>query len=152
VIGRAWSDGGNRMDIAACAVYLLVNEDGEMEPRKVENSRELPGGTTNMEAEYQGVILAMETALREGVENQTVDRHLRGVYKVRDERMRAFWQKCMELGERFDHVEITWVPREQNKMADAICRRVMNRKKPAKRARPSGAVVRPPQRPNPFVH
>lgn len=146
-----YSDGGNREDIAAAAA-ILVMPSGETH----EATKKLPGGSTNMEAEYEGFILALELALRHGVtslvhrmDNQTVVRHMNGTYKVREARMRAYFDRAIELGLKFASVSIEWIPREKNRETDKLCRKVMDGKKTSSRSRP--APLPAFERQNPFI-
>jgi ribonuclease HI len=131
----------------ACVLYV---EDGE---RSVKAEKITP--TTNIVAEHLAIQLAMELALERGVtdllilnDSQTPVNHVLGAYKVNEEHLKPIVEKTWEMGKSFDSVSIRWVPREETKEPDALCRQVD--RPPARRSRPGGALEAPPSRQNPF--
>ncbi len=85
------------------------------------------GRTTNNVAEYQGLILGLETARDLGARSLTVRldselivRQLNGQYRVRTPHLRPLYQKARQLMTDFEAVEVQHVPREQNAEADRL--------------------------------
>lgn len=73
----------------------------------------------------------MELALEHGVsdlliwnDSQTPVHHVLGVYQVKMGHLKPIVQKTWELRSAFERFSIEWVPREETKRADALCRRI----------------------------
>ena len=86
-----------------------------------------PGATNNV-AEYTGVMKAMEWLVAQGLEkekavvrgdSELVIRQLKGEYKVKAPHLAPLFARVRELSFRFPSLRFEWVPREQNKDADA---------------------------------
>lgn len=95
------------------------------------------GHGTNNEAEYSAVVLAFETLLSKLANPQTttlkflldsqlVANQLKGVYKIKEERLREFSLKIRELEKQFAQVSYNYIPRGQNKEADEIVNRELD--------------------------
>ncbi|MCI4370342.1 MAG: ribonuclease HI family protein, partial [Thermoplasmata archaeon] len=83
---------------------------------------------TNNVAEYVGAIRALEFLASVGYrgpvlvfgDSQLVIRQMSGEYEVRAEHLRPYHQHLTALVERVGDVQFTWVPREENRRADAL--------------------------------
>jgi ribonuclease HI len=83
---------------------------------------------TNNVAEYVGAIRALEWlaghafsgAVRLCGDSQLVVRQLRGEYRVLAEHLEPYHERLRRLVGRFADVEVVWVPREENRRADAL--------------------------------
>jgi ribonuclease HI len=53
-------------------------------------------------------------------DSQLLVRQLNGEYRVKDEKLKALFQKAMSLLRQFDAYRILHVPRELNKLADRL--------------------------------
>ncbi len=120
----AYADGGSRGNPgkAACAA-LVCNEDGEELLRR----NRLLGKTTNNVAEYEGVLLALalcrELSARHvtlRLDSELVVRQVDGTYKVKHHELQRLHGIVQELVREFDSVEVEHIPREKNKVADAL--------------------------------
>lgn len=126
-----FTDGGSRkLKEAACAAYFL-HPCGEHAGPKA-HGRYL-GQATNNEAEYSGLILALEIALAGGVkklqvfaDSLLIVNQVNGEWALKKEELRPYWTKATLLAEELDSFSISWVPREENKEADAEVNRVLN--------------------------
>ena len=85
------------------------------------------GHATNNVAEYEGLLMGLEALLRLGKkrirvqsDSQLLVRQLNGEYRVKDEKLKALFQKAMSLLRQFDAYRILHVPRELNKLADRL--------------------------------
>ena len=98
------------------------------------------GTRTNNFAEYEAVILALETLTkligteRAGgatvevkMDSELVVKQMKGVYKVKHPAMKAQFARLMHIAAAFKDVSFTHVPREQNKDADALANAAMDR-------------------------
>jgi ribonuclease HI len=115
---------GNPGDAGCGAV--IFDPDGETVR---ELSRYL-GKTTNNVAEYAGLLMGLEEALKLGVKRLRVEsdsellvRQLTGVYRVKEPRLIELHGKAQELFRRFESHRIRHVYREQNKVADKLANR-----------------------------
>ena len=82
---------------------------------------------TNNEAEYEAVIAALVAAEKLGgkdlqfnLDSELVVRQLNNIYKVKNQRMQKLVMKVHNLETKFAGVKYTYVPREQNKLADTL--------------------------------
>jgi len=87
---------------------------------------------TNNVAEYTGVLKALEWALAQGLEkekvvvrgdSELVIRQLKGEYKVKSPSIVNLFTRVHELAGRFSSISFGWIPREENKEADALTNR-----------------------------
>lgn len=83
-------------------------------------------GTSNV-AEYEALIRGLEEAKKLGADevlakgdSNLVVQQLVGRFRVKQPHLKPLHQKVAELSEEFDEFEIQWVPRDQNKRADAL--------------------------------
>jgi ribonuclease HI len=120
----AFSDGGSRGNPgdAACAAVIFDSAGGEL----LRRAKRL-GRATNNQAEYEGVILALEMAGQLGVkklelkmDSELVVRQLLGRYKVKNVGLKPFYAKACQLVGEFKSVAVTHVPRTDNKLADSL--------------------------------
>ncbi len=83
---------------------------------------------TNNVAEYVALIRALEWLHAQGFrgavvavgDSQLVVRQMLGEYEVRAEHLKAYHARLTQLAREFRHVEFRWVPREENRRADAL--------------------------------
>ncbi len=115
----------------AGAGWILV-KDGESAP--VKNSKYL-GEATNNEAEYQALILGLQSALSHGVkeirvhmDSELLVRQINGLYRVKNPRLAVFFHQVQELLSKFSEYAIIYIPREQNREADAMANEAIKKK------------------------
>lgn len=126
------TDGGARGNPGpAAAGIVLETADGSA----VKRFGQFLGHATNNEAEYQALILGLETAALENagelecfLDSLLVVSQLKGAYKVKDARMKIFWTKAKELEKNFTRVSYTHVPRDKNSHADELVNEVLDAK------------------------
>jgi len=82
---------------------------------------------SNMEAEYAAVVFALEqlaayqpSQLEVFSDCKTVIEQLCGSIAVRNERLRPWYERAMTCARVFAQVRFRYVPREQNRLADAL--------------------------------
>ena len=85
------------------------------------------GFGTNNEAEYRALIESLRKAMQLGAEkvelysdSGLVVNQIKGVYSVKDEKLKRLHLKCVELLKNFKEYEISYVPRELNAEADRL--------------------------------
>ena len=98
------------------------------------------GTRTNNFAEYEAVILALEsltkligtqktstTDAEVKMDSELVVKQMEGVYKVKHPVMKEQYARLAKLAATFKTVSFTHVPREQNSDADALANEAMDR-------------------------
>ncbi|MFA6407921.1 MAG: reverse transcriptase-like protein [Candidatus Paceibacterota bacterium] len=98
------------------------------------------GTRTNNFAEYEAVIIALETLAKLiGVENvgttdvavkmdsELVVKQMKGIYKVKHPTMKEQYARLMHAVADFKNVSFTHVPRAENSDADALANAAMDR-------------------------
>lgn len=100
--------------------------------------------TTNNEAEYRALILALDLAweiTQDTVEcymdSELVVKQLKGEYQVKSEKMAQFNQEVRQKAARFRRVTFTHVPREhpRQQLADKLANKAIDEAHPPKKTR-----------------
>ena len=119
-----YADGASRGNPGPASIGAAIISPSGIEVDTV--SRRI-GRATNNEAEYQAAIAGLEVALDVGARNlhlkmdsELVIRQLLGRYKVRNERLKPYFVRLLELRTRFDSVQLESIPRALNKRADEL--------------------------------
>lgn len=93
------------------------------------------GIATNNVAEYTGVILGLDEAMRRGAnvidlrcDSELMVRQLQGTYRVKSPALAPLYKQARERLAKLDHFTIQHVPRALNKNADATANRCVDRK------------------------
>ena len=91
------------------------------------------GKTTNNIAEYFGLILALQEALKMKLtevdiftDSELLARQFSGEYRVKDDLLKLFFPLIINLSEAFKKVTVSHVPREQNKLADQAANKALD--------------------------
>ncbi len=91
------------------------------------------GHATNNVAEYEGLLMGLEGVLRLGgkvlqvqSDSQLLVRHLNGLYRVKDDKLRRLYQKALGLLHQLEAYRIIHVAREQNRLADQLANRAID--------------------------
>jgi len=132
-----FTDGGARGNpgIAGAGAYIT---DGE--GNCIKEAHRALGVRTNNWAEYEAVILGLETLkklygkekLKEleieiKMDSELVQRQLTGKYRVKDADLKLQYAKlCGIMGCDFSPIKFTHIPREQNKDADRLSNEAMD--------------------------
>jgi ribonuclease HI len=138
----AYIDGsGNSGRIQACAVSLHM--DGNV----FEETDLLPPHTTNNVGEYSGLLLCLRLAKRLGVEvlqihsdSRLIVNQTNGLWRCKDPNLEKLRDRVWQAGTDFHRVSLRWVPREENKRADQLCREAI---KLAEREKRNSEAARP---------
>lgn len=132
-----YTDGGSRGNpgIAGAGVYITT-EAGE----NIKKAHKQLGETTNNEAEYQAVILGLETLkklygkeklanlqIENRLDSELVQKQLTGIYQIKEERLWPYFMKIWNLKvSEFPNLTFKYIPREQNAAADALANIAMD--------------------------
>lgn len=122
-------DGASRGNPGPGAFGYVLFEDGEI----VFSQGQKMGTVTNNVAEYEGLLRGLEKSLELGAaeisiksDSQLLVRQLLGQYKVKAPHIIPLVQKAKGLLSQFKKVEIVHIPREENKIADALCNQALD--------------------------
>ncbi|HPN72381.1 MAG TPA: ribonuclease HI family protein [Candidatus Omnitrophota bacterium] len=123
-------DGASRGNPGPGAVgAVLYSSSGQ----KINEISRYVGETTNNVAEYLALIYGLQEAFFAGAErvsvntdSQLVARQLKGTYKVRDAKMKVFFDIAKNLFRGFQDVSIHEIPREKNSEADSLANQALD--------------------------
>ncbi|HCF57353.1 MAG TPA: RNase H [Myxococcales bacterium] len=127
---RLFSDGAARGNPGpAGAGAVLTTTDGTV----VARLGKYLGTQTNNYAEYMGLLLGLEEALKLGAneievvaDSELMVRQLNGLYKVKNAGLKPLFQRAQGLLGLFRRSTVRHVPREQNKLADEMSNRAID--------------------------
>jgi ribonuclease HI len=119
-----FSDGGARGNPGpAAGAAVLLDPAGNLR----ESRGKYLGHNTNNIAEYEGLILGLEMALKAGAshvhaytDSQLVARQVEGIYRARRPELQALLSRVQLLRGRFAVVTFAHVPRRENFHADRV--------------------------------
>lgn len=125
------ADGGSRGNPGPSASgFVIQDETGE---KVLETGGKFLGITTNNQAEYRGVLFALERAKELGVEeiefrldSLLVVNQMKGIYKVKNKDLAVVYDQIKAIISEFKEVKFVHVLREFNKLADAEANRLMD--------------------------
>jgi ribonuclease HI len=107
------------------AGMAVFNDEGE---ELLKGSKYLGRMTNNM-AEYEALIYALQEASENGIQHvsvytdsQLVANQVCGEYRVRNEKLRPYLQKVLDLIGQFDSFTLKYIPREANRLADKLAK------------------------------
>jgi ribonuclease HI len=124
-------DGGARGNPGpAAAACVITSPAGE----QLLADAQLLGTATNNVAEYRALLLGLERARELGAaevevvgDSELIAKQVKGLYKVKNEAMRALHREAMAALRGFDRWSIRTVPRAQNAQADALVNEALDR-------------------------
>lgn len=132
-----YTDGGSRGNPGpAGAGAVVTDETGKV----LREAHRALGVMTNNEAEYQAVILGLETikkavgktrAAKSEIEmrldSELVAKQLAGQYQIKEKTLQPLFMKIWNLRvATFPHLTFTYIPREKNRRADQLANQAMD--------------------------
>lgn len=128
--GTLYTDGGSRGNPGPAGIgIVLLRECGDV---CCSGGRFL-GECTNNIAEYQALIWGLETALACDVtdlvvraDSELIVKQMRGEYRVKNAGLQPLYARAKETARALSSVHYEHVPREQNKLADALANAAMD--------------------------
>lgn len=129
-----YCDGGSRGNPGpAASGYVIINQSGH----PVCQGGDFLGVATNNRAEYESLKKGLARAvglgiksLRAHMDSQLVVRQVQGQYRVKHPDLKTLHQAVLELVAQLDSFQISHIPRELNKTADAIVNQVLDNHSP----------------------
>jgi ribonuclease HI len=127
----AHSDGGARGNPGPAGYGVVIQDESG---RKVAALSEYLGHQTNNFAEYQGLIAALEYAIKHGPkalklisDSELLVRQIKGIYKVKNAVLQDLHGRAKELIAQLDWFSIGHALREHNKEADHLANEAMDK-------------------------
>ena len=121
---KMYSDGGSRGNPGPSAGGFVILD---MENNVVTKNGKYLGITTNNQAEYHSLKGGLEEAQRMGVrvvhvfmDSLLVINQMKGIYKIKNRDLWPIYQAIKNIEGSFEKINFTHVPRELNKLADAV--------------------------------
>lgn len=130
---KIYTDGGSRGNPGPSASgYVIMTSDDEI----IEEGGEYLGITTNNQAEYQAVKLALENARKFCnkqvdfyIDSLLVVNQMNHTWKIKNKELWPIHEAIQSLRDDFEKVTFTHVRREFNKLADAKVNEVLDSRK-----------------------
>jgi len=133
----AYCDGASRGNPGEAASAVVICDD---EGKVIHRTSRLLGVTTNNVAEYQAVILALERARKLGadrltlkVDSELVANQLQDNFRVKNAKLKELHRRAKELMAGFKEVAIHLIRREENREADRMANKALDRLGPGGR-------------------
>lgn len=137
-----YTDGGSRGNPGIAGAGVVIKDYNGTTIKKVAKPL---GVVTNNEAEYQAIILGLETLKRiygsGKIKNYNIEirsdselvvSQLRGEYQIKEEKLMPLFIKIWNLQVKdLPKIAFTHIPREQNSEADALANEAMDQGKSA---------------------
>src|SRR5947209_17816131 len=127
----AYSDGGARGNPGPAGYGVVIQDESG---RKVAALSEYLGHQTNNVAEYQGLIAALEYALKHGPkalkvisDSELLVRQIKGIYKVKNPTLQDLHARAKDLIARLEWFAIGHAMREHNQEADQLANEAMDK-------------------------
>lgn len=127
---KIFSDGGSRGNPGPSASGFVILD---MEDNVLVDKGVYLGITTNNQAEYMALKLALEECLSMGVieaqvylDSLLVVNQIKGIFKVKNRDLWPIHDAIKQLSKKFKKISFSHVPREFNKLADAAVNRALD--------------------------
>lgn len=125
-----YMDGGSRGNPgSSAAAYVVESVDGQV----IERGGKYLGITTSYQAEYRGLLLALERALELGykkvecrLDNLMVVNQMKGIYTVKNRELWPINERVIDILTQFEAVHFRHVRREFNVLADQEVNRILD--------------------------
>jgi ribonuclease HI len=126
-----YTDGGARGNPGPAAIGVVIyNVSG----KEIERYGKYIGTTTNNQAEYRALIVALEMASKIGIESvvcqadsELMVRQLQGKYKIKESGLAHLAAEVLRLTTKFKQIEFVHIPREKNKLADQLVNEALDK-------------------------
>jgi ribonuclease HI len=122
-------DGASRGNPGNAAIGVVVLKDGT----PVREIAETIGRATNNVAEYRALLRGLDEAAALGArrvricsDSELVVRQLSGQYQVRSADLAPLHRQARSRMRQFDEISVIYVPREENRGADALANRALD--------------------------
>ncbi|MGA2915324.1 MAG: phosphoribosylglycinamide formyltransferase [Sedimentisphaerales bacterium] len=125
-----YTDGGSKGNPGpAAGAFVLLDENNK---QFCAQAKFIPAATNNV-AEYTALVCALEKAKSLGAGNlkifsdsELMVKQINGDYKVKSDNIRRLFEQCLNSLAGFQSWQITYIPREKNKLADKLVNRAID--------------------------
>ncbi|MBU0976703.1 MAG: ribonuclease HI family protein [Patescibacteria group bacterium] len=122
---KVYTDGGARGNPGPAAAGVVIFDE---EGRLLAIDAKYLGETTNNQAEYQALELALELLQKKDIsrditcylDSELIVKQLNGEYKVKNSDIAIVKKRIDSLSEFFENIEFIHIRREENKFADKL--------------------------------
>lgn len=125
-----YADGGSRGNPGPSAIGVVILDEKK---KRIKDISKYIGEATNNIAEYNAIIHGLEEAINLGaqdlvihVDSELVAKQLKGEYRVKDENLKALFEKAVGFLKRLSSFEIKHIDRSKNKEADKLVNKALN--------------------------
>lgn len=125
-----YTDGGSRGNPGPSGIGVIILDSKK---KKIKELCRYIGETTNNIAEYSALIHGLEEAssleatdVVVYLDSELLARQLSGEYRVKDENMKALFDKALAILKNFNSFEIKHIDRQMNKEADKLVNKAIN--------------------------
>ena len=139
-----FTDGGSRGNPGDAGYGFVIFHDNSV----IHEGYAFLGTVTNNQAEYHGLLAGLDAVVIKGYSSVTVKmdselivKHIKGEYKVRDEKLRPLYEEALGYIRKIEHFSIVHIPRAENKHADMLANKAMDTREPAEQ--PRGTLFAP---------
>jgi ribonuclease HI len=126
-----FTDGASRNNPGEAGVGIFITQDSI----PIEKIARYLGTATNNVAEYTAAIIGLEhavklraTSVKLCADSELLVKQLNGQYKVKNEGLKPLYAKLKELIAKIGSVEVQYIPRDQNREADALANKAIDEK------------------------
>ena len=126
-----FTDGAARGNPGPAAIGVVLQDE---KGNTVATICKALGKKTNNQAEYTAVISGLEKAISLGAkqvllksDSELVVKQLTGLYKVKNADLREMYQQAIKLTGQLQKFTAVNIPREQNRQADALCNKALDK-------------------------
>jgi ribonuclease HI len=126
-----YTDGASRNNPGEAGAGVYIMKNGE----PLERLARYLGTATNNVAEYTAAIMGLQQAVTLGArrvkllaDSELLVKQINGQYKVKNEGLKPLHAQVKELIARIGSVEVQYIPRAQNKEADALANKAIDEK------------------------
>lgn len=126
---KLFTDGGARGNPGPAAIGAVLLDENQI----IGEVSKYIGETTNNQAEYQALLAGLSLALANKIEqlicfldSELVVKQMRQEYKVKDKELQKIFVKVWNESLKFKKISYQHVPREQNKLADALVNKALD--------------------------
>jgi ribonuclease HI len=123
-------DGASRGNPGKSSCAFIIEKSGKI----VDEKSFFLGVVTNNQAEYQGLIFALQRAIELNEKNirlfsdsELLIKQLQGYYQVKSENLKPLFAQYVNLRNQIESIDAQHIPREKNKRADHLCNQELNR-------------------------
>ncbi len=125
----AYIDGGSRGNPGIGASAVIIYSDR----RKIFEGGKFFTSTTNNEAEYNALLIALKESIRLEVESinvftdsELLANQINGIYSIKSPSLKKIYLEVKKIINKFNKFNISHIPREKNREADRLANFIMD--------------------------